>query len=369
MTEKNQSYSCRKVTEGAADLLDTLTSELAVASRDPLALSNGRFEELRLLLASSNLGDSRRQVYRAVQTDVTGFVSCPSDAKAALRDLSMMASMINRRGFSLHKFPELTEQCLLLGDAIDEVPRDTVYSYTVRNPETPSTRKFTDSDLEQRFIQSTRNAVVALTKAAAFLGTADAIPVADSKLCCLLESAHQELEQLSREVIDVLRYMPPSFFTGELRPYFEPMVLDSRVLLAPGGAQMPLLLIDWILWGKDETMPEYQWYFSDNMRYLPAQYRSFRKQISSNRLSLVSRTLSAHRRREDPQASLAALRAIKYLLQVVQKFRYPHLRLARENFRLRELTAVGSGGYEIGMLKVLIDLTSTNIARIENVCS
>jgi hypothetical protein len=53
------------------------------------------------------------------------------------------------------------------------------------------------------------------------------------------------------------------------------------------------------------------------------------------------------------------------LLRKIRKFRYPHRKIAQDNFKLRPDDAVGSGSYKPDILDVLIDKTEKAIAQVE----
>jgi Domain of unknown function (DUF1864) len=60
-----------------------------------------------------------------------------------------------------------------------------------------------------------------------------------------------------RSMIDsmnlVIKNVKPAFFARELRPYLEAVEVDGRPYLGPAAAQVPMWLVDELLWASDRN--------------------------------------------------------------------------------------------------------------------
>ncbi len=172
--------------------------------------------------------------------------------------------------------PGAEETLLRLGALTDEVPRDSVYTYALRNPEN-AVRSFTELPEEALFIREVRTAGTALRPAVDALLEALAVPVDDPALAELLDEATRGFSVFAQSLLSVKRNITPETFSGELRPYFPPMTVGGQVLYAPGGAQMTPLLVDIVLIRPEPGDPQEEWYeqyLRENVPYLPAAYRA-----------------------------------------------------------------------------------------------
>ncbi|MDT0393757.1 MULTISPECIES: monodechloroaminopyrrolnitrin synthase PrnB family protein [Streptomyces] len=280
-------------------------------------------------------------------------------ANAALRDLGFVLASLERHGVDYRTVPCAEETLLKLGALAEEVPRDSVYTYALRNPQ-DAVRSFTGLPEEALFIQEVRTAGIALRPAVDALLETLTLSVDDPALAELLAEATRGFTVFAQSLLSVKRTITPETFSFEMRPYFPPMTVGGQVLYGPGGAQMTPLLVDILLIRPEPGEPQEEWYeqyLVENLLYLPAAYRAASDRARRHR-PLLPRLVdeAARHRAHDPevQRNLAELRS---LLREVLRFRLPHLQLAKANMNVRPDGSLGSGGYTTDSLDHLADLT------------
>ena len=177
-----------------------------------------------------------------------------------------------------------------------------------------------------------------------------------------LSQATKGLEATKYAMVDVIRKITPEFFTSQIKPYFEPFIIDGSVVDAANGAQMPLTPIDQMLWGCDDDDPDYQEYFAHNSASLSqSQLQSLENFTRHSGGKSITSWLVEHR--DERQV---AVRSAIEILKTTRKFRYPHRQTARRNFGLRPRGSTGSGSYDVAILDTLIEKTENAISRLEN---
>lgn len=246
--------------------------------------------------------------------------------------------------------PAVEAAMLHLGATADEVPRETVYSYATRNPRGPRRRSFTDTPGEHVFIDEVTAASHALDDA---IRHCSGLPAAADRNAAdaLAAAVHDRLRDFAARLLTVKRTLTPHYFTGLLRPYYPPLEIDGRTYYAPGGAQMPLLVLDVMILSQaatGELAVWYEQYLTDNVLYLPPHHRAL---VDAGRRTPGLARL-AHRR---PHLRPAAALLIDDLL----RFRLPHRQLARANMAIRADGSLGSGGYTTSALDRLLDVTDS----------
>ncbi|MFE2280326.1 monodechloroaminopyrrolnitrin synthase PrnB family protein [Streptomyces sp. NPDC059454] len=280
-------------------------------------------------------------------------------ANAALRDLGFVLASLERHGVDYRTVPYAEETLLKLGALAEEVPRDSVYTYALRNPQ-DAVRSFTGLPEEALFIREVRTAGIALRPAVDALLETLTLPVDDPALVELLAEATRGFTVFAQSLLSVKRAITPETFSFEMRPYFPPMTVGGQVLYAPGGAQMTPLLVDILLIRPEPGEPREEWYeqyLAENLLYLPAAYRAASDRARRHRPLLPRLVDEAARHRPhgpEVQRNLAELRS---LMREVLRFRLPHLQLAKANMNVRPDGSLGSGGYTTDSLDHLADLT------------
>jgi len=289
---------------------------------------------------------------------------------AAARDLNMVASAVTRFGMPIHEFPHLEELLLILVEKTREVPTDTVFGYGSRNPTGLRQRSFTKTHEESLFIESFSAGMGGLMVTLAGLETIQSMEVSDSRYVPFIEESVRYLQQMQESILSVRKHITPEFFTHRLRPFFDPKTIRGHTYFAAGGAQMPVTMIDLLLWGVEEADRTYVGYRNENLRYLPRSYRS-KVEIIMSRPSILKSVQTQINHGIPPLARTATLSSILSLQSLADqliRFRGPHLSVAKANMRIRSEGSVGSGGYDVSILQYLINRTKnfkTSLAGLE----
>jgi hypothetical protein len=256
------------------------------------------------------------------------------------RDLGHIAATQQRYAIPIESNPQLIEGLYNVGVSIGEVPRDTVFSYGPRNY-VYAPRSFTTYGFESTFIESFRQGMGGLYRCINHLLVAMAGKVT---LSAGIQAATLEFKNMTSAIVNVHRQITPEQFTHVLRPYFDPIEIEGTSYLAPGGAQMPLILLDLIMKGS-KYFDKMQSYSLENVSYMPLGYRFAFEVLLEKQICLTN----YFRANEDLEAFVG-------LQNAVLGFRYPHRKVATDNFKLREKENVGSGGYTPELLDELIKL-------------
>jgi monodechloroaminopyrrolnitrin synthase len=132
-----------------------------------------------------------------------------------------------------------------------------------------------------------------------------------------------------RRMVDAIfavgKIVSPDVFTFKLRPFFDPKTVGGRTYFASGGAQMPVTMVDLLLWGIGETDKTCLMYWNENFQYLPNSYRSKIETISRG-TSIVPSVTSQASKGVHPSLSSNAAASIDALINLVDqiiRFRAP----------------------------------------------
>ena len=280
-------------------------------------------------------------------------------AMAAARDLNMIASAVTRFGIPMHTVPQLESFLILLAEKTREVPTDTVFGYGARNPKGNRRRSFTRTSEEDVFIDSFTEGMNSLIVTLAALETVQTMSLANGRYPLLVREAMYGFQKMSESILNVRKHITPDFFTHKLRPFFEPKTIRGKTYFAAGGAQMPVTVIDLILWGIEDSDRVYVGYRSENLRYLPRFYQTQVESIFQS--PSIQQTVRVELSGDVPinvkEKMQTSLNALKELADQIIRFRAPHFGVAKANMKIRSAGSVGSGGYDIFILQHLIDRT------------
>jgi len=331
-----------------------------VAEADPLSLDD-RLLTLPLKNAAANTEALQADLEFAVDTLDEASMSALSlvDSYAALRDIDFLAASLVRHGVDpITSIPGLETRLLQLSERTGTIPRGTVYTYAGFNPEGERQRSFTGSAEENLFITAVRQSVFTLDEAtfslSAITRQSSGQTIGDS-----LAYANAACDEMTTAIVAVHRGIPPHYFTNELRPYFDPLVIGGQAYTGAGGAQLQLLAIDHMLWGIEEHDPAYRTFYEENYPYLsPEQREALQSFVENNDgQSLVTRVLDS----KNPELA----KQLATTVRKIRRFRYPHKRVADDNFKLRPENAVGSGSYRPDILGRLIMLTEARLHTLD----
>lgn len=353
-------------------LLRTVKYDQSIALLDPLEADNFFISHLPQLNLEGRIGEIVGLAKRLVPSVRWVLDLTPLSAKAVTRDLGMIVSSLGRHGLTLDAVPGLEDSLLALGTVTDEIPRDTLTTFALRNPLNGRMRTFTATTEERLFIQSVAHATALLPRCAWALANACDCSLQDEKYVELLHESTEQFSAMVRSTLEVKRGISPTIFSFQIQPYFPTVQIGGRDYVGPSGTQTLLLLIDLVLFGASvngiSTDPEFAEYVSYNAQYLPAVFRQVIEQAKHS-CSLVDAAYNEVSSLQD--ASLAtcrqavlALESLQGMLDIVLKFRFPHRKLAQDNVQVRPIGSVGSGGYTIEALDKLTRLTLDAHSRV-----
>lgn len=327
-----------------------------VLRADPISLDStfikGDIESMNNAKDSNSLINLARIT---TETTLTLGVKHPVHVHAIARDLGILIGSIARLDINpIETVPGLESVLQRIRDYRGMSPYHTVFDYALWDPSDERRRTFTKSEQEIVFIEQVNLGLLSLFEVNAILKNID---LESSDAASKIEQAVIKFQPMIRAIPEVMRRVGAKFFAETMRPFFNPITLDGVVYEGPGGAQMPIILTDQIIWAGKEIPTFYADFVKRNLAYLPVVLKN---QIESNlQIPFVEQISSL-----DSKAPLRL--AVNKFLTALISFRKPHEKLARDSFGHRQEAAVGSGGYTPDLLAELINLTNKNRERKQN---
>jgi monodechloroaminopyrrolnitrin synthase len=268
-----------------------------------------------------------------------------------LRDFGLACAKLNRFDISPNEFPKFIDILKAQSVLLDTVPRDSVFTYGPMNS-ISKLRTFTRLNEEKVFIEAFSSGMWALFKSIAkLIESYDLIQDkgSDTSIALLINQAKQEFEGMVNAIKQVHLKVPPQVFTRDLRPFFNPLTIGDQTYLAPGGAGMPVLILDQILWSNEYWSDFYSEYFESNLLYLPKEFKSASKQFEGK--------LTIKQLLQVSQLPLSRI-AFSEFCSSLLLFRGIHKKVADANFKLRPSGSLGSGGHTPDdILQLLVNKT------------
>lgn len=285
------------------------------------------------------------------------------EAYAVLRDLDFIASSLDRHGLDPMKEVEGMEDAMIwAGFAGDSTPRGTITTYAGMNPDGERRRSFTGSEEEALFIDSLKVSFDELEIAANNIARLTSHSK-NSAFVHSLNTGTSAMQTMTNSTVAVMRNIPPAIFTGEIRPYFEPLKIGGRSYVAANGSQLQLVGIEKMVYGTGGVDSIESSFYEENLPYLNSvqrqQLRTFTE--ANDGQSLLAMVEARGCEGEDVSDILVSLAA---LTKTIRKFRYPHRKVAEDNFKLRPDGSVGSGSYTPAVLTDLIHTTEARVAYV-----
>jgi hypothetical protein len=326
----------------------------AVARLDPLALDRC-FRDDFVQLCKTN-SDT---IWRYLEEHLEGFTHWylhglgRFEAQAAIRDLATFASAIRRHGADVKDYPRLDLLLQFYGRVGQCVPSDTILTFSVQNPEGVRERTFTGDPRERLFIQSLRVGLNAVYGVIAGLDQLTRMDLGETRYASQVREVVASFARMVSATHSVRKEVTEDWFTPVYRPFFEPKMVGGVVYQASNGAQMPVCVIDSLMWGFDDKDAVLPGYCSHNLGALSVELRVHLLELSS-RKTLRSQVQTHSLFGDNVRNSLSALYE---LCESILRFRYPHLVMAQKNFRLRPDDSKGSGGYNVSSLEYIIRRT------------
>ena len=340
-----------------ADAVQHVVDEAQYVNQlDPLGLDQFFMKKLPACNLDGATGPIIEQVQQLKLEELELTTVSKPQALAITRDLGFIAASLERHMVALADAPGLTRTMYRLAPLTQEIPRDTIYSYTIRNPGQQKRRSFTGYYEELVFIEALERGVEDCLKCLPILVDVLAMPPHDPQCVAMVRQCTEYTKTSVTVMLKVREVLPPRFFSEELRPYFPPVMVEGHQYFAPNGGQMPLALFDWLVWGVDVEDKDFWEFFYDIIEYYPYELRTIPKSVGIKQ-SLVTKTITALQQHPNDAQILALAKTVEQLLDMLLKFRFPHIKVARDNLQIRPANSKGSGGYDDTMLQRLVDAT------------
>lgn len=288
------------------------------------------------------------------------------ESYAVLRDLDFIASSLDRHGCNpTSEVDGLEDAMVWAGFASDSTPRGTITTYAGINPDGERRRSFTGSKEEDIFIDSLKVSFeeleAAMSGLARLTSRSDDVDFTHS-----LDKSTLAMQTMTNSTVAVMRNIPPEIFTGQIRPYFEPLNLAGKSYVAANGSQLQLVGIEKMVYGTGGVDSVESDFFDENMPYLNAAQRDKLRVFADANQGKDLLTMIEERRSEGEDTS-GVLVSVAALTKMIRKFRYPHRKVAEDNFKLRPDGSVGSGSYTPAVLTDLIKSTEARIAHVQEI--
>jgi len=360
-------------------LLATSSLHNNIGLCDPLDAADSlrRLPELnRQHLPIKIISQLARHIPNLAQVESWDYIS----AVAAMRDIGMFLGSIKR--FRIEPeivLPELTPVLLRLGEKTDLPPRDNAIHYTIWNGHGADLRTYTHHDQERVLIESTRSAYIALEKASKQLILLYDVSITDPYFGELCSQINSSMGQLGKTICQVFRDVGAEFFVTEIRPFFEPIMVDGKEHRGPGAVELPLFLIDHMLWSSNSNDAEYVSFKEDYLTTVLPEARTIYKKLSGQP-SMLDRIIQELARQtstsngagkikmsgNNSQLINNNLNELKRLFGRLISFRTPHLKLAQQAYNLTPDAQFdhGSGGYTPEIVGRVLMLTQAARNRL-----
>ncbi|MDF9795608.1 hypothetical protein OKW21_000871 [Catalinimonas alkaloidigena] len=292
------------------------------------------------------------------------------EACAAMRDIGIMLGSLKRHGVEpVHVIPELEEKLNILADITDLPPRDTLIHYVRWNPEGKRQRTYTGTEDEIQLIKSVKVAILPLHEAIRALNELYNIPLSSPEFVPVCERVITHFDGMVQGMVNAKRNVSPRYFAEELRFYFDPIELNEQEYLGPGAVEMPVFVFDHILWNCDLGEAFYNEF---KQAYLPYNQAVMRELYDAYKHlpSLVNKCIQELRQAND--YSVVRLDSAKHLIKLfnlLKSFRAPHKKMADEAYEHAAKDAYrekGSGGYEPGVLHLILKLNLEALERLKS---
>jgi hypothetical protein len=288
------------------------------------------------------------------------------EAIASMRDLGIFIGVLKKHGIEpVDVVPELEYVLLVLMVKTGLPPRDTLIHYTAWNPSDERIRTYTGLEDEKQLIESVKIAYPSLLEAIRLLEETHQIPLNDPAFAEHCNTVREMLEGMVRGIVLAKRKVSPEVFANELRFYYDAIKVDyNNRYMGPGAVEMPMFLIDHLLWScdcDDEVYADFKkGYLNYNLPVVRDVYHRF-----DQKPSLTTRMSNAFA--EDPSMEhFNSALALSDLFTVLKSFRMPHKKVAESAYQHQDDNhhQKGSGGYAVDILQHIIDLQQRKTASL-----
>lgn len=272
-----------------------------------------------------------------------GFV----EAAAAMRDIGFFLGSLKRHGHEpADVVPGLESVLLDLARATGLPPRETLLHVTVWNPATADAqRSYTGLPDEAHLLESVRISMAALEAAIAVTVELSDVPLRSPAFAQGCDELEAYLQKMVESIVYAYRFISPQVFYDELRPFYEPIRVGGQSYLGPGAVEMPLFVLEHVLWGSQSDDQAYREFKETYLPYVLPAYRAVYARFSGEP-ALIDRALDEARAvGARDQHVRAGLTALERVFKVLLRFRAPHLKLAERAYEVGQSgPTIGSGG-------------------------
>jgi monodechloroaminopyrrolnitrin synthase len=348
-------------------LLDQCIRNNDITTLDPLGFD----QKISVLHELNRKGDTKEMIqllYRCLpmpdQLDRYSY----DESIAVMRDLGIFIGILKKNGIEpVAVVPELEYVLLVLMVKTDLPPRDTLLHYTVWNPDGERMRTYTNLPDEKALVESVKIALPSLMECIFMLEELhdyEALSGASFEQFCV--AIRRKLEDMVKGVVHAKRNVSREVFSNELRFYYDPIKVDyNKDYIGPGAVEMPMFVVDHLLWScdvSDETYTKFkEGYLPYNLHLIRNVYRKF-----DGRASLLTR-VEDNLTRNTTSENVRAAQVVLELCNVLKSFRMPHKKMAEEAYAHGDENHrdKGSGGYSTDILSHIIALQNLKIASLQ----
>lgn len=344
--------------------LKEMNDDEQVAQLDPLNLDEFLLHKLPKLNRSANTS----VILEMAQKLTLSRIFSELEAKAAVRDVGIIVSSLEKHGITLAQLPHLETLLVEFAKITQEIPFKTVFSASTRNCQKNRMRTFTDDEQEKAFIRGLFKGMVNMPLCIHKLLELMTVSISNLYFSDLIQEIRTHFSGMIVGMVNVRRSVTADFFTNVLHSYFLPVKVAGRIYAAESAAQMPILLVDRILWSAHIQDAAYEEYYVNNLQYSPRLYREIGQELPTIPIlgRVTTEVKNLHNTFSQRGIILQNLENFEEIFLDLLKFRGPHRATVEDNFQLRPQGAVGSGGYSVTMLDYLIAETKKARKQVIN---
>lgn len=284
----------------------------------------------------------------------------PENALASVRDLGIFAGSIKKHGIEpVDVIPELDSIFVQLGQMTGMLPRDTLFHYTLWNPDGDRQRRYTHFVDEAHLITCIKLALPRLERAIYDLTILYQIPIDAEEFVPQCQICEESLGGIVEAIAYTIRHVSRRVFAQELRPFFDAIAVQGKSYLGPGALDMPLFVFDHILWSAECREDFYLELKQSLLPYTLPIFRELYAQFEQHPslLKIICQDLKRIPVTQHPQA-IEGAKALSKLFDVLLKFRKPHMKVAKDAYhKCCPARDMGSGGYDLTLLIRMSELT------------
>lgn len=348
----------------------SLTTEFCeeVRSLDPLGLD----DKLSRLPSLNKNSDLRSLINILKEIEIAKITQMSSlseaEALAIVRDLGMYFSSIKRLGVEpMAEAPGLTSFLLAYSENLNLVPRNTVLHYGPWNPKGARERTFVGEE-EHYLIESTRVCSICIEKCFLRLTELANVPPADPWMTEQLDEIHDSLQVLVTSMREVARKVHPvNFFAKQLRPFMEEIDVGGKNFFGPAAAQVPMYLIDRVLWSHSQTSQTHQDLQNELVEYGLPEWRA---QLQAVKTPLANRIHEALSQSPEDTQIRKCCESLHRILHLLTGFRKIHRGVAIKSYSSSEaLYNRGSAGASPEVLTEVLVQTELSEKRLHELAA